>query len=206
MGILQGNAWLPGLDNMGNFRTGGNWRVNDPIRTPAQIAAIDVARAVKPGHGSGGLTGTVLSISGQPVSGVSLTIGSMRTTTDAKGQFELAGLPPGRQMLYVDGRTADSAGARWGQFVVGVSVKPGVTMPLAYNMYLPQILPQDEITIPSPTTRDMIITQPDMPGLQIRIPAGTVIKNYQGQVVTHIAIIPTPVDRAPFPVPVNFPV
>lgn len=147
-----------------------------------------------------------MSITGQPVAGVTLSIGGHSTTTDAKGRFQLTALPPGRQSLYIDGTTADRPGYRWGQFVVGVQVKAGVSMPLAYTVYLPRILPQDEVTIPSPTTQDMVITQPDLPGLQIRIPAGTVIKDYQGHVVTHLAIIPTPVDRAPFPVPGNFPV
>lgn len=205
-GAFQHGAWQPGLNNMGNLRLGGRWRINQPLRTPADIAAIAVARAVRAGHGPGGLTGTVRSITGQPVAGVILSIGPHTATTDAQGRFSLSDLPAGRQPLYVDGSTADRPGYRWGQFVVGVQVKSGVNMPLAYTMYLPRILPQDEVSIPSPTTRDMVITQPDMPGLQIRIPAGTVIKDHQGRVVTHLAIIPTPVDRAPFPVPVNFPV
>ncbi|ONA33550.1 hypothetical protein AQ878_20915 [Burkholderia pseudomallei] len=76
---------------------------------------------------------------------------------------------------------------------------------MPYVMYLPRILPRDEIALPSPTTREVVLQHPDMPGLELRIPAGSVFKDKDGHVLTHIAIVPTPVDHAPFPLPDNFP-
>ncbi|MFP3656167.1 hypothetical protein, partial [Burkholderia sp. SIMBA_052] len=46
---------------------------------------------------------------------------------------------------------------------------------------------------------------PDMPGLELHVPAGAVFKDRNGHVLTHIALVPTPVDHAPFPLPDNFP-
>ncbi|MBX4421253.1 hypothetical protein K4H00_24920, partial [Mycobacterium tuberculosis] len=46
---------------------------------------------------------------------------------------------------------------------------------------------------------------PDLPGMELRIPAGTVIRDQKGKIVTEVAIVPTPVNRSPYPLPTNFP-
>jgi YD repeat-containing protein len=58
-----------------------------------------------------------------------------------------------------------------------------------------------EITIPSPTTKETIVSTPTMPGLELHLPAGTVITDATGKVVTKITITPIPLDRTPFPLP-----
>jgi hypothetical protein len=45
------------------------------------------------------------------------------------------------------------------------------------------------------------VTTPHIPGLELHIPAGTMIRDVDGQVVTSISITPIPVDRPPFPLP-----
>ncbi|MGO4781584.1 hypothetical protein AB4084_39470, partial [Lysobacter sp. 2RAB21] len=56
---------------------------------------------------------------------------------------------------------------------------------------------------PSPQARR--IGQPHIPGREFRIPAGAATRDRKGRLVTELAIVPTPVNRAPFPVKENHP-
>lgn len=202
---FAGGAWYPGQDVAGGAGH-GHWRINTPDMTPQETARIAVLRRRHARHGLAGVSGRVALVDGTPVADVDVSIGTAHVRTDAHGDFVLQGVPAGRQVLYVDGSTADSSGHAYGQFLDGVDLKPGLVTPLPYRMYLPRILARDKIELPSPTTHDMILMHPDMPGLEIFIPAGTVIHDYHGKVVTELAIVPTPVDRSPVPTPLNFPV
>ena len=55
--------------------------------------------------------------------------------------------------------------------------------------------------IASPTTRETRITTPRIPGLEVRLPAGTVIHDAAGHTVRNLNITAVPVDRPPFPLP-----
>ncbi len=157
---------------------------------------------------AGGLTsvsGQVLLVNGRPLAGVEISVGLNKTRTDPTGRFVLTDIATGRQELYVDGTSANIAGREYGQFVVGVDLKAGQLTRLPYTMYVPQISARDKTNIASPLKRDVVVTHPDIPGLQIHIPAGTVIRDRKGHLVNELAIVPTPVNRAPFPVPANYP-
>lgn len=211
---IKDGAWYPGQNNAG-IPGNGHWRLNLPDMSAIQIAADAVTRheAVKRAQTlsarasiSSSLSGELELIDGNPIAHVQVTLGKVSAYTDAQGRFTLNDVPSGRQSLYVDGTTANHTGYEYGQFVVGVDVLPGGITQMPYHMYLPRILDRDKIPLPSPTTQDMVITHPDIPGLEIHIPAGTVMRDHKGKVVTEFAIVPTPVDRAPFPVSENFPV
>jgi hypothetical protein len=47
------------------------------------------------------------------------------------------------------------------------------------------------------------VTSPTMPGLELRLPAGTVIRGEDHEVVTAVSLTPIPLDRTPFPLPQN---
>lgn len=47
----------------------------------------------------------------------------------------------------------------------------------------------------------MRVTTPFIPGLELRIPRGLVVKDSDGKIVRSIGITPVPVDRPPFPLP-----
>lgn len=68
---------------------------------------------------------------------------------------------------------------------------------------MPRLDTAHTVRIPSPTTRDTVVTTPFIPGLELHLPAGTVIKNEDGQVVHELGITPIPIDRPPFPLPKN---
>ncbi|MBL8212614.1 MAG: hypothetical protein JNK87_18010 [Bryobacterales bacterium] len=51
-------------------------------------------------------------------------------------------------------------------------VLAGRTNVLPYTIWMTTIDRGQEVTIPSPTTRDTVITHPRMKGLELRLPAG----------------------------------
>lgn len=199
-GFVRDGAFYPGRNNAPDA-TGGHWRLY------AKHQSLPDTRALEAGlpHGATVLIGQVRQIDETPVPHVTVSIGSQHVETNAQGVFVLKGLPAGRQSLFVDGGSASHGDITYGRFLVGADVKAKTINRMPFVMYLPRILPRDEITLPTPTTREVVLEHPDMPGLELRIPAGAVFKDRHGHVLTHIAIVPTPVDHAPFPLPDNFP-
>lgn len=206
---FEDGAWYPGQDNVGG-PDGGHWRVNVPDMAPDELVAAFAhdrknAQAKAAAATSSIVTGQVRLVDGHAIGRVRVSVGKVFAYTDEHGNFLLSGVPNGHQALFIDGSSADDAGHRYGQFEVGIDVDGGETR-LPYRMYLPRILDRDRIEVPSPTTQDMVVTHPDMPGLEVHIPAGTVFRDHHGKIVTELAIVPMPTDRSPYPTPVNFPV
>ncbi|CAJ5349813.1 RHS repeat-associated core domain protein [Burkholderia pseudomallei] len=198
--FIRDGAWYPGKNNAPDV-TGAHWRLYAPNQHLPDTRALE---SNLPG-GSTALIGQVRQIDEQPVANVEVSIGDVKARTDAKGVFVLQNLPAGRQELLVDGASANHGDAKYGRFLVGADIKAKVISRMPFVMYLPRILPRDEITLPTPTHREVVLTHPDMPGLELHVPAGAVFKDRNGKVLTHIALVPTPVDHAPFPLPDNFP-
>ncbi|CAJ5947090.1 RHS repeat-associated core domain protein [Burkholderia pseudomallei] len=198
--FLRDGAWYPGQDNAPDF-TGAHWRLYAPHQTLPDTRALENALP----KDTTALIGQVRQIDEMPVANVEVSIGGIETRTDANGVFVLRNLPEGRQELFVDGEPASHGDMHYGRFVVGADIKAKAISHMPFVMYLPRILPRDEITLPTPTTREVVLTHPDMPGLELHVPAGAVFKDRHGKVLDHIALVPTPVDHAPFPLPANFP-
>jgi RHS repeat-associated protein len=152
-------------------------------------------------RGSTALAGQVLKLNGEPLPHVTLEMGNRRTESDGTGRFLLTNIPAGHEVLVIEGATANSPGKRYGRFEFGDEIKAGITNKLDFKIWMSLLDVEHEITIPSPTTKEMILTTPTMPGLELRLPAGTVITNDSGKVVTKITITPIPVDRPPFALP-----
>ena len=199
--FIRDGAWFPGDNNVADA-TGGHWRLYQPHQSLPDTRALEAAL----GKGATAVIGQVRQIDEKPVANVEVSIGPIKTRTDARGVFVLKGIPAGRQKMFVDGRSASHDEVNYGRFLVGTDVQSGKVERMPYVMYLPRVLPRDVVALPSPTTREIVVRHPEMPGLELHIPAGTVFKDRDGHVLTHIAIVPTPVDHAPFPLPDNFPV
>ncbi len=196
-GEMRDGVWTPGKDNAGE-----NWRV--PGRQP-ELMPLGFMPELFKAWGKAALTGSIRRADGQPVAGVAVNVGDSFGKTNAEGQFLIYDVPSGRQKLYVDGTAANGPGVEYGQFVIGVDVQPGALTQVPFTMWLPRITARDKIRIPSPTTEDMVLKHPDLPGMELHIPAGTVIRDHKGKIVTEVAIVPTPVNRSPYPLPTNFP-
>ncbi|SAK39693.1 RHS repeat-associated core domain-containing protein [Caballeronia ptereochthonis] len=199
-GYVRDGAFYPGQNNAPTS-TGDHWRLYAAHQSLPDTRALE-ARLSKDDTV---LIGQVRQIDEKPVAHVAISVGDETVYTDARGVFVLKGLHEGREHVFVDGAPASHDDVHYGRFLVGADVKAKAITHMPYVMYLPRILPRDEITLPSPTTREVVLQHPDMPGLELRIPAGAVFKDKDGHVLTHVAIVPTPVDHAPFPLPDNFP-
>jgi RHS repeat-associated protein len=151
------------------------------------------------------LAGQVLRLNGEPLAEVMLEVGEgasrVRARTDDTGRFLLAPVAAGHQAILIDGGSANSGPRRYGIFEVGVDLTAGETTVLSYTIWMPRLDTAHAVPIPSPTTTPMTITTPRLPGLELHLPAQTVIRDHEGTVVRELSITPIPIDRPPFPLP-----
>ena len=176
------------------------------VRTLRSGSLAQAAAATASTSNTGAVEGRVLRLNDRPLANVTVTIGTRSTRTDADGSFELEGIAPGRHEMVVDGSSAGRGGREYAQFVIGVEVEADSVTRLPYTIFVPRIRHKDWVRIDAPVQRDTTITHPDIPGLEIQIPRGAVLRDRAGKPLTRIAIVPVPLDRAPFPVPDDFPV
>ncbi|WP_447803904.1 kelch repeat-containing protein [Pseudomonas kilonensis] len=185
--------WIPGREHFT-----GDWRAN---RASSPLQALSPLQAPS---GITALAGQVLLMNGKAAVGVKLKIGEQITTTDATGRFLLSGINTGNQTLRIDGSGANKPGRQYGFFDdLVVIFQDGKTQSLQYTIWLPRTDTQHAVSLPSPTTSEVIVTTPHIPGLELHIPKGTVIRDIDGKVVTSVSITPIPVDRTPFPLPTH---
>src|ERR1051325_6707727 len=189
--------WVPDASNLR-----GNWR-SKPVHSEAQSlpplqANPDVTA----------LSGQVLTLNGAPLANVSLQIGSISTQTDQTGGSLLTNVATGHQVMRLDGRTANVAGKTYGMFKIGVDITADKTNLLGYTIWMPKLDTAHGIKLQSPTTKQTIVTNPLIPGLELRLPEQTVIRDMNGSTVTELSITPIPTTQPPFPLPagVNVPV
>jgi len=147
----------------------------------------------------------------QPIPGVSVALGSAFVVTDAAGNFVLLAPPSGRNMLFVDGRTASAPDAQFPIVEVQIDVASSGATRVPFTIYLPKLDTGNAIALPLDaagfTTQQVKATTPRIPGLEITVPTGTRIIGPDGNPVGQLVITPVPIDRSPMPFPagVTFP-
>ncbi len=163
-----------------------------PLQAPSGVTAI---------------AGQVLQLSGRPLANVTIRLDgtTQQTETDSTGRFLLVlggNAIGGHRQIVIDGKTA-GGGTRntYGLFEYGMNVLPGITNLLPFIIWMPALDTVHAVNIPVPTRKETIVTTPLLPGLELRIPAGTVIRDYYGQTVHQITITQIPVNQPPFPLP-----
>ncbi len=187
-------VWHPPRDIPG-------WEAAEPNSPWAEIRDLEAP------NGTTALTGQALERNGLPLAGVRVSVEdtSIETTTDEAGRFLLSGLPAGRQTLVVDGESMPGD-RRYGGYEVTVDLENHKTTVLDYTIWLSPLDPAGDRVIASPTERETSLTTPSIPGLEVRIPAGTVIRDVAGKVVKDLNITAIPVNQAPFPLPPFVPI
>lgn len=183
--VTDDEDWVPG-PNWNTGRPESSWRSLPPLQAPAGVTA---------------LAGQVLRLNGEPLPNVTLTIEGANTQTDDTGRFLLTGVAPGVYKLVIEGRSANQPGRTYGRFAVNVELKAGVTEVLPYTIWMPKLDTVHSVKIPAYTTSEVVVTTPRIPGLEVRIPAHTAVRDHEGNPVTEITITPIPLDRPPFPLP-----
>lgn len=183
-------VWIPGP-----AQRRGDWRAHRPPSPLQQLPALTAAPGVT------ALAGQVLLLNGEAAKDVTLQIGDRAVRSDGTGRFLLDGVPAGFRTLLIDGSTANRPGRTYGVFEDLVEIEPSRTTVLPYTIWLPRIDTQNAVSLASPTTREIVVTTPYIPGLELHIPAGIVLRDRTGHVVTEVSITPIPVDRSPYPLP-----
>ncbi|MFF0151933.1 RHS repeat-associated core domain-containing protein [Micromonospora sp. NPDC005203] len=186
------DGWQPDRSNLG----GTDWRTRLPRPAPAPAAA----RAPR---GVTALAGQVRAVDGLPLVGVTVEVGEVRAHSGADGRFLLAGVPAGKHELTVDGRAAGRPRGDYGRYEIGVELAAGKTTALAYPIWLTRIDRSTAVRFPSPTTREVVLTTPKIPGLEVRLPAGSVVRDADGKVANELSLTAIPTDRPPFPLPAH---
>ena len=213
------DIWIPGPGNFGGKWRRGNREVsrqylpkNEHLRhrlygypqlmklTPADVAQHKIPDVTPPADGVTGVAGQVLRLNGKPLAGATLSIGSQKVVTDENGEFLLAGVPAGRQILVIDGETASRGNRHYGRYEYGVKIEEGRTTLLPFVIWMSRLNPRT-VTLASPTATETVVTNPQIPGMELRIPAGMVIRDSQGKIVTEISMTAVPVNQPPFPLP-----
>jgi hypothetical protein len=173
-------------------RTGApisRWQELPPLMAPPGVTAV---------------AGQVLRLNGEPLANVTFEIEGVRTRSDGTGRFLLARVSAGPQVLTMDGATANTAGATYGIFDVTLPVEPRRTTVVPYTIWMPQLDTVNVVRFAPPTTAEVVISTPKIPGFEIRLPPGTVVEDRHGRPVTQLAITAIPPDRPPFPLPEPF--
>ncbi len=188
----------------GELRDGkphSEWQDLPPLQAPANVAA---------------LAGQVLDLKGRPLANVTLKIeseygGDARSAqTDETGRFLLTYLDVRWSELIIDGRAGHTPNTKvenpkwgYGVFEYGLQIVDGQTTVLPFTIWLPKIDYAHAVTIPSPTTSEVIVTSPKLPGLEVHIPPDTEIIDIDGKAAREVGLTPIPLDRPPFPLPRN---
>ena len=157
--------------------------------------------ALQAAPGTTALAGQFLKLNGWPLENTTLEIDGRHVSTDSTGRFLLQGLTAGHHVLWIDGSTANHDRAAYGLYEVGVTILPNKTNVLNYTIWMTRLDMAHSVRIPSPTSAGTVITNPLLPGLELRLPAHTVITDRNGKPVRQISITPIPIDKPPFPLP-----
>lgn len=184
-------AWVPSPTNL----AGAGWSTG---RTAPKLAPQSAAP-----KGVTAVGGIVLDLDGSPLANVVVTSGNSKTTTDAQGRFLVTGVRAGRAVLTVDGTGLRVHDRTYGVFRVAAQVTAGSTTALTQPVWMARLDTRHTVKVDVPTKDEVVLTTPEIPGLQVRIPKGSVIRDHSGKVVTELGITPLPVDRLPYGMPTD---
>jgi hypothetical protein len=153
----------------------------DPFNSPARkLSPLQAHKGVT------AVSGQVLQLNGEPLLNTTLQIGDRVARTDGTGRFLLTDVPSGHQVMWIDGSTAQNRALTYGIYEDGVDIVAKKTNVLDYTIWMTALDTADEVTLSSPTDREMIVTSPLLPGLELHLPAGTVIHDRNDKLVTTV--------------------
>lgn len=184
--------WIPNGDALR-----GDWTSKSPKSPWQDLPRLEAEAGVT------ALSGQTLTLRGQPLANVTMEIEGTKTVTDDSGRFLLKSLSAGHHVLKIDGSTVSHPGGAYGLFRAGIDITAGKTNTLDYTIWMPKLDMANAVTISAPTATDTSVKTPRIPGLELRLPEQTLIRNLDGQAVTQLSITPIPTDRPPFPLPVG---
>lgn len=166
----------------------------DPLNSPSRnLPPLQAATGVT------ALAGQVLKLDGSPLQRVSLEIDTAMASSDSTGRFLLQNLSPGHHVMIIDAGPASRHGKIYGIYRVGVDIQGGQTNVLKYTIWQTPLDTKHVVSFSSPTTSEVVVTNPDIPGLELHIPENTVVHDIHGKVLTRIGITPISMKQPPYP-------
>jgi RHS repeat-associated protein len=184
----------------------GKWRVLGLENEPRAVGVIERAPALEGPTGVTAVSGRVARLNGRPIANAAVSIGGISSRSDRFGRFLLANVPAGSHELFIDGGALRSEGRRYASHYIRVDAVDRKTTVMPEPVFLARLNPANDVTFASPADKEVVLTHAKIPGLEIRIPKGAVLRTRDGKIVTRLNIAPLPVDRVPFALPTNFPV
>jgi len=143
--------------------------------------------------------GLVLDEDDKPVQGALVKIGAVQVATDAAGNFLMQNPPVGaNEVLFIDGGPASTPGKSLPIIPYKVTIVAGQANAMSFVPHLHFQKTTGMVDI-SNTGVERIVTDPDIPAFQMRIPAGAQIIGWDGQPNTQVSIRPVSTDRMPLP-------
>lgn len=152
--------------------------------------------------GASGVVGRFVDLQGRGIAGIIVraedpnAAGSnlALTTSDAGGNFVLAGLPAGKITLRIDATPANPGFPIWPFTLV---LEAGKITPLSDWVVQPP--PRDDLFRPliANASEDQVFTNPETPGLSVRVPAGVAIQGWDGVVKSRMAVERVAPDKLP---------
>jgi RHS repeat-associated protein len=149
------------------------------------------------------LAGQVLDENEKPISGVSIKLGGSAITTlgttDPAGNFLVSLSVAGPQVFLIDGSSASTSTLSYPTIPVTLNIQAGMVNSLGFVPHL-HSQPTAKL-IPITPGQETVLTDPDLPGFRMTIPAGVSIIGWDGQANTQVSVKAIPIDRSPIPPP-----
>lgn len=162
------------------------WQKLPPLKAPQGVTA---------------LAGQTLQVSGKPLKHVKIEIEDRLTFTDDTGRFLLKDLTVGHHVMNVYGESA-VPNRPYGFFQIAVDIdNRGETTILPFTMFIPVLDVQHATHLAIPTTKETVATTPLIPGLEIHIPAGEILRWVDGKPLESVTLTQIPMMQMPMPGP-----
>ena len=193
------------LDGDRNGQPGGLAVIDfDTLTLTTLSGTAVVGRVFASELGNGGvntpLAGVVISVDGLET--------TLRTTTDAMGNFRLEPAPVGEFFVHIDGRTATNGvpvgayypvvGKKWESTAGHATTIPDIFLPLIAPGTLQPVSQTEDTVITFPAS--VLAQYPQLTGVQITVPADSLYSD-SGARGGMVGIAPVPPDRIPSPLP-----
>ncbi|MFF7770384.1 hypothetical protein ACFZC7_28245 [Streptomyces massasporeus] len=137
----------------------------------------------------------------KPLPKVTVRVGAKSTKTDSRGRFLLSGISAEATTLVVDGASARTGKRSYGRYDIRIRPVAGRSTDLGFPLWMTPLDTKHTVAFDTPARSDVTLTTPQIPGLEVRIPKGSVVRDEHGKPVTELGITAIPVDRPPFPLP-----
>jgi RHS repeat-associated protein len=147
------------------------------------------------------LVGQVLDGEERPLPGVSIKLGGATLThlgfSDAAGNIFIPLSVSGPQVFLIDGSTANNLDMYYSTIPITLDIQAGLVNEIGY---VPRLRGQPVVKLtPIVPGQATVITDPDLPGFKMTIPAGGQIIGWDGQPNTLFGVTTVPIDRSPLP-------